>query len=261
MPNKKMISLAILLCTTGILSACSSDETMDAQAPSETIEDATSPLAQPFDLGTISTKRATQDQKKTPLSSVFSQVEWISKTNQTVSPTEHDVLWKATIGKDSIVALKVPNTAEDRYNFFFLSNDAGEWNLHATTDAPLPLHSDTRIKVGIELPLERFITLQTTFGMDNRKVWTFAHGEKALAIGSYPHQPFSPASNAKQVLIGDRQAWQITEADGASLLYYLDQGQLVWLAGNFSESELRTVAAALASGPASFPALLAPRPL
>ncbi|PWK13957.1 hypothetical protein [Tumebacillus permanentifrigoris] len=227
----RLICLAVLSVASGYIAGCTTKPTI---VSASTIK-------------VISTQQALSKDKQTPVESVMSQLQWVYTTNEQLSPTKKDILWEATFGNESIVTIKVPNSTYPWYNFVFLSHQGQEWNFSAIADSPCPPERTTSQKEGIALPMETFSVTKMTVGSEFRRVWTFASDIKTLVIGKYPRESFTQPEGAKALKIKDNDAWQITSDSNQTLFYYFDQGQLVWMVGNLSESELLNVAISLPS--------------
>jgi hypothetical protein len=208
-----------------------------------------SPVQNPasdLQLRTIVSKSAPPEKKQMPMDSAINQVTWELSNYEKVSPSEQNVQWEATFLSNSVVVLKVPVT-DPWYNIVYLTQKGQEWTMVGLADMHVKEEDKFSNKEGLALPLESFAVSKISLGSEDNNAWAFADDQKQVIIGKYPHDtPFSVLENAKLVHVNGIEAWSVTRPD-RSLLYYIDQGHVIWLTGNMNESELLTLANSLPS--------------
>lgn len=242
MRNLRLTGAGVVLVIATIMCGCSEDSNPGESPKNPPEQTAKSDL----ELRTILNKQAPSD-KHTPIQSVLSQIEWEFSNSAKLSPSEEHVSWTAKFLHNSVVILKVPVT--DRwYNFVFLTQKGEEWTMVGLADMRVKKEDMFPNKEGLDLPMDSFVPSKLSIGAEDNQAWTFADEKKQVIIGKYPHSnPFSVIENAQVVQINGIEAWYIKEDTESSLLYYLDQGQVVWITGNLSESEMLSLANSLPS--------------
>lgn len=231
---RKRTCLVVLLTVCCMMSGCTK-ESSPAQNPVSDLQ-----------LRTIVSKSAPPERKQVPMESAINQVTWELSNSEKRSPSEQNVQWEATFLRNSVVVLKVPVT-DPWYNIVYLTQKGTEWTMVGLADMHVRKEDTFSNKEGLALPMENFIVSKISLGTEDNNVWAFADDQKQLTIGKYPHDtPFSVLENAKVVQVKGIEAWSITKPD-RSLLYYIDQGHVIWLTGNVSERELLTLANSLPS--------------
>ncbi|ARU61277.1 hypothetical protein CBW65_09935 [Tumebacillus avium] len=192
----------------------------------------------------IISKSAPSEQKQTPIQAAIHQTEWEFSDSTKRAPTEQDAEWATTFLQNGVVALKVP-VADPCYTFLFLTHNGEQWSIAGLADIHIKKAGMLSDKEGLDLPMEQFVVSKLSVNTEDNQAWVFADDKKQIVIGKYPHSTaFSALKNAKVVQMNGIDAWYVKQ-DTGTLFYYIDQGHVVWIAGNLSERELQSLAASL----------------
>lgn len=201
-------------------------------------------------LSKIFTNETSKKNRQTPINTVIHEIEWELSTGKKVSPSKNDVLLDSTLGNQSVVAVKVPNTAIPWWNVIFLSySDHQQWVIKSVVEAPIrKLNDDVK---GLNIPMKKYTVINDNLG--EKPTWVFADREHVIVICKYPEYSFSPPKGTKAIHLKGHEAFIHTQ-NKQSTLYYFDSEKLVWISGNMSETKIRDLAASLPSATsADFP--------
>ncbi|ASS76292.1 hypothetical protein CIG75_15960 [Tumebacillus algifaecis] len=248
---RQRTALIIGVAISALLLGCT-DET--AQENTSVQQDPTPSASQAQKLLSIRANYAPPEKKQTPTQSALHQLVWELSNSEKRSPTPQDIQWTTTFLQNSVVMLKVPVT-DPWFNLVFLSQQEQEWTMFGYANLPVTTDRMNSSKNGLNLPMNSFNSAHLSDSTNTHFIWAFLDEAKHVVIWKYPHTaPFSVNANAKVVSINGREGWYATQETDSGYLYYIEQGHVVWLTGNVTESELLSVARSLPSSTShSFP--------
>lgn len=181
-------------------------------------------------------------QTNTAMNTVKTSIQWELSNGNKVTPVKNSFKWSATLGSDAIIALKVPNTTLEWYNYYVLENTNNIWGIKGIIDSPVEKAQLSKNKKGIEIPLNSFAASDLDIGKE-RKVWTFYNNDKAIMISCYPEEAIS-AVHYHMIKIKGRDAYVSSKKNRTSLFYF-DEGKRIWIYGDMSKSQAIELAKSL----------------
>ncbi|SDY69922.1 DUF4367 domain-containing protein [Thermoactinomyces sp. DSM 45892] len=216
-------------------------------------------------------KEASLELRKKPDQGVLNQVTWTNSDKKEVTPSKKDILFYVTYNNESTTVAKVPDVSIPTYYVFQqVPDEEGQekgWRVKGVMDAVVDKSDSFKEESSqLKLPMQDYVAGNFKDEKNKQKVmWVFAGEKQVVLIQKYPYSVqvkpdnqvknsplpklpvgnFDPADPNKPEDLKDRDFKYFQGAYKQSILYYKDNGNLVWISGNISESEIKKLAESL----------------
>lgn len=179
-----------------------------------------------------------------PSEAVTYQYKVTFKDGKEVFPQKNDIVFETTLGDTSIVAIRSPEGETNYTVFLYEHKNAQKWIVNGF----LRLQGSTGFtnKEGLDLPMEKFNTLNLKIPEKNIKVWTFANEKEIVTITVYNRFPFVERNNPEKISLSNRnEAYVSEDYFKNSYLYYFDSEKIIVISGNSSKQNIINLANSL----------------
>ncbi|SFS52865.1 hypothetical protein [Marininema halotolerans] len=205
-------------------------------------------------------------ERKTPEEAVIHQVKWKLSNKKVVQAKKQHVLYNVTYGNQGITVVKVPATDTNYFLFSQFPKKDHEkrryWAINGVYDFSIgEMETDAK---GLALPFENFVDGEFLIDDDDKdKVWVFANEKYVITIGKYeippldpeklngkpqflfPLESFSPKDPKRDPILNEGKHYLFTGTKKNPILYYREEGFLIWISGNVSAKAIKKLAASL----------------